>query len=153
MFEVVAVQMSFGWHSWDLSCENTPDVTTTHHRCHQNWMINTFFLTNFPPAYLKMVWCCLVNFPVFLTLTLSVLLQPRSLGPWKWRFHFSLLPSLNSYCCIQTIGSTTFPLCYCFSCCRCSSDLHIFDSCSSFPWMNLRLLYQAGWPTWITIVC
>lgn len=38
----------------------------------------------------------------------------------------------------------------------CSSNL--FYSCSSFPWccrcwMNVRLLYQAGWPTWITIVC
>lgn len=27
---------------------------------------------------------------------------------------------------------------HCFSFYRCSSNLHIFDSCSSFPWMNFK---------------
>lgn len=85
-------------------------------------------------------------------LTLQVLLQFPAL---EWRFYLSLLSSLNR-CRIHLAHQVSFH--YCFSRHRCSSNLHTFDSCSSCPWccrcwMNLRLLYQAGWPTWITIVC
>lgn len=88
------------------------------------------------------------NTVTFPALTLQVLLQPRS-PALDGRFYLRLLPSLS----IQSIGPATFPSITAFPAIA-VLPTYIVDSCSSFPWccrcwMNLRLLYRAGWPTWI----
>lgn len=137
----------YGYYSYETHLM-WPQVSP-HHQNEITCGINTLFFSAVGRAVYQLYpWSCFVTFPA-LTHSIYIPLQLPSLLPWNEDLTWTCFPLYIDVAAVRLlllpavavllscVYVNSYSSCPC--CCHCS--------------INLRLLYQAGWPTWITIVC